>query len=288
MPTTITTDSPPLPGCHALTQEQKEAFARNGFIILPQVLSDTEIEQYLRVVDEADRVLKAHFPGERPPGDPLELRNAVTFSTELLDLITHPAAFPYILDLMGPAIALTTSHMFIRPPSPPNTARSHKQIAWHRDGPLPRPHPVSGVEPWLYTKIGYFLTDTTIPDAGALRVVPGSHRYGGAAPQLPGEEEPHGAIEVQLKPGDAVIFENRVMHAVGPNYSNISRKNLYYGYCWQYLRPIDYIQQPPELLEQANEFQRQLLGDNNNPLGFYLPKARPNGLPLERWANQSS
>lgn len=275
-------EAAPLAGCHALTQSQKDAFARNGFFVIPQALSPSEVDAYLEIVDRADHTLTQHFPGDRKPGDSLELRNAVTFAPELLDLLTHPSAFPLILDLMGPAITLTTSHMFIRPPSPPNTARSHKQIGWHRDGPNPRPATVHGNEPWLYTKIGYFLTDTTIPDAGALRVVPGSHRYGGPTPELE-DGEPNGAIEVKLKPGDAVIFENRVAHAVGPNYSAVSRKNLYYGYCWQYLRPIDFFQQPAELLAQADEFQRQLLGDFPSPLNFYLPRTLPNGLPLERW-----
>lgn len=280
-PAPATNAHAPLHGCHALTQEQKDAFERNGFFAIPQALSAAEVEQYLAVVDRADATLAEHFKGTRNPGEPLELRNAVTFAPELLALLTHPAAFPLILDLMGPAITLTTSHMFIRPPSPPNTARSHKQIDWHRDGPNPRPVGVHGIEPWLYTKIGYFLTDTTIPDAGALRVVPGSHRYGGAAPSV--DHEPNGAIEVKLKPGDAVIFENRVLHAVGPNYSAVSRKNLYYGYCWQYLRPIDFCTQDKALLAQADEFQRQLLGDAENPLNFYLPHTRPDGLALERW-----
>jgi len=279
-PAATLSDASPLPGCHALTAEQRAEFERNGFFIIPSALTPEEVNHYLAVADEADQTIREHVKGTRQPGEALELRNAVGFSPSIIDLMTHHSAFPHLLDLMGPAIGLTTSHLFIRPPSPAGTVRSFKQIDWHRDGPNPRPRPVHGMEPWLYTKIGYFLTDTTIPDAGALRVVPGSHRYGGPPPKLT-RDDPHGAIEVKLKPGDAVVFENRVLHAVGPNYSDIARKNIYFGYCWRYLRPIDFITQPESVLAGADRFQRQLLGEASQALDFYLPGK--NGLPLEDW-----
>jgi len=282
-PTADSDQCSPLPGKHLLTADQQDQFEKNGLLVVPNALSSREVELYLEVCERADRGVTEHVKGNRLPGDPLELRNAVAYSPEIIQLLTHPSAFPLVLDLMGPSIGLTTSHLFIRPPSPAGTARSFKQIDWHRDGPVPRPQTVNGLEPWLYIKIGYFLTDTTIPDAGALRVVPGSHRYGGPAAAPPeNKSEPYAAIEVQVKPGDAVIFENRVLHAVGPNYSTVSRKNIYLGYCWRYLRPIDFTTQPPEVLEKADRFQRQLLGDAPNALSFYLP-SKNGGLPLEEW-----
>lgn len=77
------------------------------------------------------------------------------------------------------------------------------------------------------------------------------------------------------------MFENRVLHAVGPNFSEVQRKNLYLGYCWRYLRPIDYLTQPAELLGQADPYQRQLLGDVPSALHFYLPSQE--SLPLADW-----
>src|SRR5207237_214980 len=120
--------------------------------------------------------------------------------------------------------------------------------------------PMNGQWPWLYSKIGYFLSDLTIPDAGALRVVPGSHRTLYPAKQ-PGSPDPYGAVELKVKPGTAVIFENRLWHAVGPNYSAVPRKNVYFGYCWRWMRPIDYVQYPAAVLEKLTPIQRQLLGD---------------------------
>lgn len=266
-----------LPGKARLTAEQQREFEQNGFLVIRGALSPEEVKTYLDVIDRADQTTTHHVKGARTPGSPLEIRNCVSFEPEsMLPLLTHDGVFPYLLDLMGPYISLTTSHLFVRPPTP-DADRSFKNIGWHRDGPNPRPREVNGNEPWLYTKIGYFLTDLTVADAGALRVVPGSHRFGGNLPTDPENGEPYGAIEVKVRPGDAVIFENRLWHAVGPNYSTISRKNIYLGYCWRYLRPIDFITQPPELLAMASPEARQLLGDAGNALEFYSKVAE---LPL--------
>ena len=209
-----------------LTGAQRAEFELNGFLVIENALSLEEIKRYTAIVDSIDRRATATFGGKsRSPGDPLELRNAVTFEPELMDVLTHPSAFPAIVDLMGTNICMTTSHVFIRPPTP-GAAAAHKQIGWHKDGPPSETTPaMNGRYPWLYTKIGYFLTDLTIPDAGALRVVPGSHRVTQPAWQS-GAPDPYGSIELKCKPGTAVIFENRLWHAVGPNYSNAPRKNI--------------------------------------------------------------
>ena len=68
-----------------------------------------------------------------------------------------------------------------------------------------------------------------------------------------------------------MIFDNRLWHAVGPNYSTVPRKNIYFGYCWRWMRPIDYVRMPDALLARGNPVQRQLLGEVTTSLGFILP-----------------
>jgi ectoine hydroxylase-related dioxygenase (phytanoyl-CoA dioxygenase family) len=270
-----------------LTDAQRQEFDLNGFLIIEDALTPAEVSRYLGIVDRLDRACPTTFGGKpRQPGEPLELRNSVAHpqGRELLDLLMHDAAFPAIVDLMGHNICMTTSHVFIRPPSPAGTKREFKAIGWHKDGPPnDMTPPMNGRYPWLYTKIGYFLTDLTIDDGGALRVVPGSHRVTRPA-QAPGAPDPYGAIEIKCKPGTAVIFENRLWHAVGPNYSDVARKNVYFGYCWRWMRPIDYIQPNPEILERATPEQRQLLGDVKSELGYILPK--PEDVPLKAWMDK--
>lgn len=267
----------------ALSADQKREFDDNGFLVFEGLLGSEEIDRYAGVVDRLDRTCPmSHGEKARQPGEHLELRNAVAHAPELMDLLEDERLLPAVVDLMGHNICMTTSHAFIRTPSPPGTKRDFKAIDWHKDGPAAQwTPPMNGRWPWLYTKIGWFLTDTTVPDAGALRIVPGSHKSLRPA-WKPGEPDPYGAIELKLKPGSAVIFENRLWHAVGPNYSNVARKNVYFGYCWRWMRPIDYVQQSDELLSRCTPVQRQLLGAVTTPLGYILPQE--GDVPLRAWA----
>lgn len=267
-----------------LSDEQRAEFDQNGFLVIENALTSDEVSKYLAVVDGLDRRMETTFGGKaRKPGDPLEVRNSFAVEPRLLELMMHESAFPAIVDLMGHNICVTTSHVFLRPPTP-GAASAFKAIDWHKDGP---PHadtpPQNGRWPWQYTKIGYFLTDLTIPDAGALRVVPGSHRVLRPA-WKPGAPDPYGFIEIRCKPGTAVIFENRLWHAVGPNYSNVARKNIYIGYCWRWMRPIDYVNPDPAMLEKCTPEQRQLLGDVKTPIGYIQP--RPEDVPLKAWVEK--
>lgn len=268
-----------------LADAQKREFDDNGFLVFEDLMSPAEVERYLGIIDRIDRTCPQTHGGprnSRKPGEHLELRNAVAYDPELMELLADERLFPAIVDLMGHNICMTTSHVFIRPPSPPGTKRDYKAIGWHKDGPATQWTPaMNGQWPWLYTKIGWFFTDTTIPDAGALRVVPGSHKTLRPA-WKPGEPDPYGAIEVKLKPGSAVLFENRLWHAVGPNYSNVPRKNVYFGYCWRWMRPIDYVQQPAELMARCTPVQRQLMGAVSSSLGYILPQ--DDDVPLKAWA----
>ena len=178
-----------------LSESQRREFEQNGFLMVEQALTPSQVHTYLSVVDHFDQTWTQGKPSEphamRKPGQTLEVRNAVAHHDALLDLLMHDTTFPLVAQLMGYNIALTTSHVFLRPPSPPQTQRSFKAIGWHHDGPLRQwYHPVNGRMPWLYTKIGYFLSDTRIPDCGALRILPGSHLSSATPPSKHGDIDP--------------------------------------------------------------------------------------------------
>ncbi len=267
-----------------LLAEEREAFERDGYLVRRGALSPQEVEHYLRVVDTLAETQSGENIGSSTESAPqlVEIRNAIALSDELLPLLDHAGAFPLMAQLLGWNIQLSTSHVFVRTPTP-REGVGFKAIGWHADGPNPRPLriPASNgeVEPRLYAKIGYFLTDLSQPDKGNLRVVPGSH-LNAERPPLDSNGEPEGAIQVLTEPGDAVFFENRIWHAVGPNYSDVACKNIYLGYCYRWVKPIDYITQSPELLSKATPIQRQLLGEVTEALSFYLPSGYSNDVPL--------
>ena len=271
-----------------LSERQREDFRRNGFLVVENVLSAEEIALYRQVLKTLDETITQNYGGRqtdqvREPGSHLELRNAVAHAPEIRDLMVHPKAFSLLLDIMGPNICLTTSHALLRPPSP-GVTRDFKQAGWHRDGQAYSTYDNGPTLPWLYCKIGFFLTDTTIPDCGALRAVPGSHRFSGPAAQDADHYDPYGAVDIGVKPGSIIIFDNRIYHSVGPNYSDVTRENIYIGYCWRHIRPIDYIQQSDDVFDGATPIQSQLLGKVGDSCGFYLPQ--PGDTPLVDFYNE--
>ena len=260
-----------------LTDEQRAFFAAQGYLVVPGAMNETEVAHFTNIVDEMAAADRARRDADGNAN--VEIRNAIALRDDLLPLLDWPATFPLMAQILGWNIQLTTSHVFVRMPTP-GAAAGFKATGWHCDGPRPMFPEVNGAYPLMYAKIGYFLTDLSEPDKGNLRLVPGSH-LSAREPEKDAGGEPVGAIQVLTRPGDAVFFEQRTWHAVGPNFSEAPRKNIYIGYCHRYLKAIDFMTQAPELLEQANPIQRQLLGAVTHDLGYYLP--RDADVPLKAW-----
>jgi ectoine hydroxylase-related dioxygenase (phytanoyl-CoA dioxygenase family) len=262
-----------------LTAQQRADFERAGFLVLPGVLDAAEIARWTAVVERLDRIERT--AKRAGPLGFVEVRNAIAKDHELKDLITHPLVFPLVADLMGPDIQIITTHSMVRGTARPGTAADFKASGWHKDGGAQIPA-VNGMCPWLYTKVGFFLTDLSEPGRGNLRVVPGSHRSAAFPGKTdPAQIDPDGTIEVLTRPGDVVIFQQSLWHSVGPNVSPIARKNIYLGYSQRWLRPIDYVEQSRGLLDTCTPIQRQLLGDHASECTFYLPLA--DDVPLRDW-----
>lgn len=162
---------------------------------------------------------------------------------------------------------------------PPGTPRGK---GWHIDGGRPVVD-MMFPQPMLSLKIGYWLTDTTHPDSGAMLLVPRSHKSNhvpnpevlgrgvesanGRAGERPEGKDPDGAIPLRVKPGTAVLFDRRIWHSVGRNYSGNTRQSLFFGYGYRWLRGLDYNVMPDALLDKCSPVQRQLLGDGHDIKG---------------------
>lgn len=261
-----------------LTAEQREAFERDGFLVVPGALPPERVERLTALVDRLHAEGMART-GLTKPGT-WDLRNCVVQDDLFLELLDWPATFPLVVELLNWNIHLVTSHLILRMPSPPDTPQVWKATDWHRDGGT-SPMEMQEPHPRLIIKVAYWLTDLTEPERGGIRLIPGSHRMIGRPAQAPGEADPYGAIQLRAKPGDAVLFEQRTWHAVGPNRSEIIRKSLFFGYGYRWLRPMDYVTMPAELLQRVSPIRRQLLGDAATQLGYYLPTDAD--VPLRAW-----
>jgi ectoine hydroxylase-related dioxygenase (phytanoyl-CoA dioxygenase family) len=148
-------------------------------------------------------------------------------------------------------------------------------------------------------KVGYYLSDLTEHNSGALCVVPGSHKR---KPQelrdLDFRVDPAEMIELNFRPNTALVWRTAVWHCVSPNLSDHVRKVMYYGYHYRWLRPTDYVQQDPALIARSTPVRRQLLGalaTDDHVLGGdpewepasqqWIPKNWDN-VPLKRWAEE--
>lgn len=305
-----------IPTTHlAMTDEQQRSFDEQGFILIEDFFNQAEFTRLLAAIDEvAARVRAAKGLNEN---DPFAVRNALTQHAAFLDLIDHPRMLPLVVDAIGWNIQIRTTHLDYRPPYPAGLepgelgtgagadhAAGYKNLVWHPDlaGPYLFEAPsLDGRLPFMEIKVGYYLSDLRERNAGAVCLVPGSHRR---TPQelrdmnyrVPADQ----FIELNVPANTALLWRTQVWHCVTPNLSNTVRKVFYVGYHYRWLRPTDYIQQDAGLVARSTPVRRQLLGalePAGDPLGddpSWEPSSRywlikhEEDVPLKAWAEERS
>ena len=128
-------------------------------------------------------------------------------------------------------------------------------------------------------------TDTSVAGRGNFWVIPGSHLRDTLERPADGTGQPEGAVPVLAKPGTAVFFDRRLWHSASPNWSQITRKVLFYGYGYRWIRTKDDMT-VQSLWETSDPIRRQLLGWGVNANGFYTPTDAD--VPLRVWLREHS
>lgn len=299
----------------AMTEQQRRDFDEQGFILIEDFFDPAELQRLLDAIDEiAARVQAAK--GLRPD-QPWAIRNALAHHDAILDLIDHPRMLPLVVDAIGWNIQIRTTHLDYRPPYPKELeagelgrgqgadhAAGYKNLIWHPDlaGPYLFEAPsLDGRLPFMEIKVGYYLSDLTQHNSGAISLVPGSHQR---TPQelrdLDYRVDPSEVLELNVRPGTAMLWRTAVWHCVTPNLSDLVRKVIYVGYHYRWLRPTDYVAQAPELIARCSPIRRQLLGAlaaGNHPLGAdpdWEPASQHwltrdwEDVPLKAWAEEQA
>jgi ectoine hydroxylase len=299
----------------AMTDEQHRRFEEQGFILIENFFSQAELNRLLSAIDEvaalvrADKGLSEH--------DPFSLFNALRHHEAFLDLIDNPRILPMVVDAIGWNIQTRITHLDYRPPYPKglqagelgtgegaDLKAGYKNIVWHPD--LAEPYlfeapSLDGRLPFMEIKVGYYLSDLTQPNSGAICLVPGSHLRPPQELRDMNRRVPRDQfIELNVPANTALLWRTQVWHCVTPNLSDRVRKVFYVGYHYRWLRPTDYIQQDPELIARSSPIRRQLLGaldPTGDPLGndpHWGPLSRYwliknwDDLPLKKWADERS
>lgn len=241
----------------AMTPEEREQFERDGFIIVPNVLTPDEVAFYAGALD---RVYAEHeAQGKLAKDRSLHKLSAVASCPELAGLIDHPKAFNYVWSMLGWNAHIYHSHLDVHPPL---TEPKPFRFEWHQDGGRQNREIETDPRARLSVKLAFWLSDVSEPGRGNFKVVVGSHktnRIDGPPRRDIEWPDPEGAIEVCAGPGDVVFFDRRIWHARSNNYSDLTRKVAFFGYTYRWIAQRDEAV-APEVAAKLNPIQRQLVG----------------------------
>lgn len=262
-----------------MSREQRERFERDGYLIVPGVLSADEAGAYAEALDRV--VAAAERAGDLAPDGSLHRLSAVTSCPELAGLIDHPGAFPLVWSTLGWNVHIYHSHLDVHPPV---TTEPPPWWAWHQDGGRQNRELETDPRPRMSVKLAFWLSDVSEPGRGNLMLIPGSHRanrIAGPPRRDMAWPQPDGAAQVAVGAGDVVFFDRRIWHARSTNGSRTTRKCVFFGYTYRWVSIRDDVGGLPDepWWSELGPVQRQLLGgvgrgDGDHAWG-HLPEETP-------------
>nr|WP_296068994.1 phytanoyl-CoA dioxygenase family protein [uncultured Actinoplanes sp.] len=248
-----------LTGFEAITPEQRAEFQRQGILLIRDALSPAERD---RLETAVDRVYAVEREAGRTAADgSLHLLGFLPRDEAFGELLTHARTFPYVWGLAGWNIYSHHNHLDV---TPPNLSDRPPVWGWHQDGYRQNSDPESPAgepRPMLSLKVAYVLSDLSRTGRGATKVVPGSH-LSNTLKRTDGSD-PRGTVEITANPGDAFVFDRRLWHSRSVNHSTVTRKMLFVGYTYRWIRPLDDmpVDRDGEWWRNRTPVQRQLIGD---------------------------
>ena len=136
------------------------------------------------------------------------------------------------------------------------------------------------LQPCISLKVLYFLNDIPMAEMGNFYVIPRSHLTRRLEPSPHGDPNPVGSLAVTAQAGDALIFDRRLWHAASPNHSPVTRKVLFYGYSYRWLRP-KCAMNTVHVWDDCGPIRQQLLGACTTANGYFDPQE--DDVPLRTW-----
>ena len=260
-----------------LTSEQRQAFADDGFLVVRNALDAATVSQLTAEADRlAEPFIRKPLISGKPEYNHLDLRRGLLKEQALFALVSNSTTVPLVVQLLSPNIHLHSTAVIYKRPESPHDPPFRR--GWHRDIRILRD---LGHEqlPLVGIKVCYCLTDFQQPGSGMTLLARGSHRLTGPLPIPKEAVDPIEVCDLQLKAGDALLFENRTYHTAAPNRSERVSKVVIYGYAYRWMKPEIYLENPDEQrLLTTDSITRQLLG------GYRDVDTPP--WALEHWANR--
>lgn len=263
----------------ALTESQRQSFADDGYLVVPNALDRETVDNLLVEADQlCAPFLNKPELADKPEYNHLDLRRGLLRHKALLALVANSATVPLLVQLLSPNIHLHSTTVIYKRPETPDAPTFRR--GWHRDIRIPRD---LGHEklPLVGIKVCYCLTDFQQPNCGMTLMARGTHLRTEPLKLAKDEVDPIGVEvkDLKLNAGDALFFENRIFHTAAPNRSDRTSKVVIYGYAYRWMKPEVYLETPDEQqLLTVDPITRQLLG------GYRDVDTPP--WALERWARR--
>jgi phytanoyl-CoA hydroxylase len=213
-------------------------FARNGFTVIPGLLSAEEVgqcvEEINRITEHADELPNVQVIGRRnplapsldledveaAPGKPA-IRKITGFGslspTLWQNLIEHPRLIDVLHGIFGERVELYRDALMLK------SASVGQEKPWHQDAVYWPFRPMSLASAMI-------ALDSSTPENGCLQVIPQSHRAPVEHQKIdwelqvdPAKCQPK-SLYMPLAPGDCLVFHSLILHASEHNLSSSSRR----------------------------------------------------------------
>ena len=275
------------PSClqYALTDAEREAFNRDGFLVVEDAMPDDLRESLIETID--DLYERGVLEGGRTDKTITRRINKLGFihlDRSFFDMVAHERLLPKVWGILGWNVYLYHSHLAVTGKEPGTYEPHARAWGWHQDSGQMNRDMETSPRPRISLKVGYFLTDVSNEGMGNFWVVPGSQLSNTLPQPEEGAVQPEGAIPVKVKAGSAVIFDRRIWHAATPNFSDVTRRVLFYGYGYRWIRTRDDMEFPRDWYDDSHPILKQMMGHSTNEHGRSSPSDAD--VPLKVWLEE--
>lgn len=259
-------------GKYSLMQEQLGFYEQNGFLVVPGVFSQQEVDalinEYERLVASGELRGKDELILEPDSDQPRSIFNPHRFSGLFDRLLRDRRILDKVIQILGSDVYVHHARINIKRALNGKSFPWHSDFeTWHAEDGLPRCRVLSA---WV-------MLHENNEFNGPLYLIPGSHKYfvscAGATPENHHKaslrKQAYGAPSVNAlrelaakgglaaahgKPGTLILHEGNTMHGSSDNISPAARTNLFFVY--NSVRNI-----PAEKPFAAAKFRPQFLGN---------------------------
>jgi len=258
---------------YRLTPDQRDAFNKDGFLIVENALDESMTARLIEVIDRVE----ARQRNDENRGRLLSVTNVIQEDNALVELASWPTTLPKVWGILGWNIYLYHSHLDVTPTE--NATAQNWSVAWHQDSMRVNDEIESDPRPRLSLKVGFYLTDLAESNGGNTLVVPGSHLQNRLDCPQDGQSSPAGTEPVCVPAGSAMILDRRTWHSRSANTSDKPRKVVWLGYSYRWMSPKDEMT-VEHLYPNLSPIECQLLGAGSANSAY---DPQDEHVPLKTW-----